>query len=65
MNIELNKLQPKPLWSYFREITLVPRPSKHEEKIIDYLIDFANNHQLAYHQDEVGNVFIYKNATKG
>ncbi|GAB1417713.1 aminoacyl-histidine dipeptidase [Bacteroidales bacterium] len=65
MNIELNKLQPNPLWSYFREITLVPRPSKHEEKIIDYLIDFAKNHQLAYHQDEVGNVFIYKNATKG
>ncbi len=65
MNKDLNQLEPKSLWSYFREITLIPRPSKREEKIIRYLIDFARQHQLDYQQDEAGNIFIYKGATPG
>lgn len=65
MNTNLNALEPKAVWNYFREITLIPRPSKHEEKIIAYLLDFAAKHQLRCQQDEVGNVFIYKNATPG
>ncbi len=65
MNELLNELQPQGLWRFFREITLIPRPSKHEGKMIDYLIAFAQKHALRYQQDEVGNVFIYKDATKG
>lgn len=65
MNEHLNSLEPALLWSYFREITLIPRPSKHEEKINNYLIEFAHRHQLKYTQDEVGNIVIYKNAYPG
>lgn len=65
MNENLLSLEPASVWKYFREITLIPRPSKKEEKIIQYLIDFAKQHQLRHCQDEVGNVFIYKDAMPG
>ncbi len=65
MNDLLLSLQPEKVWSYFREITLIPRPSKQEERINQYLIDFAIKHQLQHAQDEVGNVFIYKKAMPG
>ncbi|MBE9488432.1 MAG: aminoacyl-histidine dipeptidase, partial [Bacteroidetes bacterium] len=43
----------------------IPRPSKKEEKVIEYLINFAKNNSLQYFQDEIGNVIITKPATKG
>lgn len=61
----LSQLQPSLLWGIFEEITRVPRPSKHEEKIIAYLVDFATRHNLAHKVDEAGNVVIYKPATAG
>lgn len=65
MNEVLNGLQPEAIWKYFAEILLIPRPSKKEEKIIAYLIDFAKKHQLEYKQDEVGNVLIKGKAKPG
>lgn len=65
MNEILNTLKPEGVWKYFREITLVPRPSKKEEKIVQYLIDFATSNQLKHKVDKVGNVVIYKPATAG
>ncbi|MBK9290739.1 MAG: aminoacyl-histidine dipeptidase [Bacteroidetes bacterium] len=65
MNEVLNTLQPSGIWHYFREITLVPRPSKKEERIIRYLVDFAEQHKLPYKVDKVGNVVISKPAAKG
>lgn len=65
MNEILNTLQPSAIWHYFREITLVPRPSKKEERIIQYLIDFAQTHNLRHAVDKIGNVVIYKPATEG
>lgn len=62
---ELVTLQPSCIWKFFDEICQIPRPSKHEEKITAYLVDFARNHSLAYKQDTVGNVFIEKPATAG
>jgi dipeptidase D len=62
---KLNTLIPLPVWSYFDEITKVPRPSGKEEKIIKFIIDFAEKHKLAYTKDETGNILIRKPATKG
>ena len=61
----IRDLQPKLVWEIFDEITAVPRPSKHEEKIIEYLVDFARKHSLDYSRDDIGNVVIRKPATAG
>ena len=45
---------------YFKEISAVPRPSGKEEKIKDYLINFAKEHNLEYFFDNTHNVIIKK-----
>jgi dipeptidase D len=65
MDTNIKKLEPTAVWSYFSDITKIPRPSKHEEKIAAYLIDFAKKHKLASKKDETGNILITKPATKG
>jgi len=65
MNEEILKLEPAIVWSYFTEILEVPRPSKKEGKIIEYLLNFGKKHNLETLRDEVGNVLIRKGATKG
>ena len=62
---ELSQLNPKPVWKYFSEILKIPRPSKKEDKIIQYLLDFATALNLDAKMDEVGNVLISKPASKG
>ena len=61
----MKNLEPKLVWGIFDEITKVPRPSKHEEKIGKYLVDFAKSHNLEYQCDAIGNVVIRKGATAG
>lgn len=63
--MSLKELSPKPLWSIFADLCSIPRPSKHEEKVVQYVIDFAKNHGLEYYKDKVGNVIISKPATPG
>lgn len=63
--MEVKDLDPKIVFEIFDEITKIPRPSKKEEKIRQYLLDFAKKHNLAAKTDEVGNVVITKPATKG
>ena len=53
------------IWRYFEEICRIPRPSKKEEKICAYLLQFADKHNLTYRQDEAGNIVISKPATLG
>ena len=65
MNNILAQLKPQPLFNYFEEICQVPRPSKKEEKIRQFLLDFAAKNGLAAKTDEVGNVLISKPATPG
>ncbi len=65
MNEHLLQLQPATVWSYFKEILEIPRPSKKEEKIVAYLLDFGKEHHLETLQDEIGNVLIRKPATPG
>ncbi|MDR2036661.1 MAG: aminoacyl-histidine dipeptidase [Bacteroidales bacterium] len=52
------------IWQYFEEICRIPRTSKNEEKICDYLKQFAEKEHLAYKQDAAGNVLILKPAVK-
>ena len=61
----LNGLTPTSVWSYFESICQIPRPSKHEEKIIGFLMDFARQHNLTAKKDSAGNVLISKSASKG
>lgn len=63
--MDITALNPQSVWKYFHEITQVPRPSKKEGKILEYLINFAKQHGLTYKQDEVGNLVISKPATPG
>ena len=58
-------LNPKAVFDYFAQINQVPRPSKHEEKIILFLQQFAKEHNLKCKVDKTGNVLISKSATKG
>ncbi len=61
----LHSLKPTRLWHYFADICEIPRPSKREEKIAKYLLDFAISHKLEGILDETGNVVILKPATPG
>lgn len=61
----MKNLSPKLVWEIFDQITKVPRPSKKEEKIIAYLLDFASKHGLEAQRDDIGNVVIRKAATAG
>lgn len=58
-------LKPAPVFYYFEEVSRIPRPSKHEEKIIAYLKDFGKKHNLETKEDEAGNILIRKPAYKG
>lgn len=51
--------------SIFKEITRIPRESGHEEKIVEYLVNFAREHGLEYKTDDVNNVVITRPASKG
>lgn len=58
-------LEPKIIWNHFEDINAVPRPSKHEERIIQFMLDFGNNLGLETLRDTIGNVIIKKPASKG
>jgi dipeptidase D len=65
MNESVRLLQPKGVWEYFDDICQIPRPSKKEDKIKAFLLDFGAKHKLETLEDEIGNVLIRKPATKG
>lgn len=55
----------KKCMKYFEEITSIPHGSYHEKAISDYVEAFAKEHQLDYYRDDMHNIIIYKDATKG
>jgi dipeptidase D len=65
MEDKIAQLKPERLWHYFLEICKVPRPSKKEEKIAAYLMNFGREHGLETLRDKIGNVLIRKPGTKG
>ncbi len=62
---EITKLNPQNVWKNFYALTQIPRPSKHEAKVVAYLKDFGEKLGLETIVDETGNVIIRKPATKG
>ena len=65
MNYKLAHLQPAAVWQYFEDICQIPHPSKKEERLGAFLMDFAKKHKLEAKQDKAGNVVIKKPASKG
>ena len=64
-NTEIRKQEPKILWNHFADINAIPRASKKEERIIQFMVDFGRKLGLETIVDPVGNVIIRKPATKG
>ncbi|NIY84231.1 aminoacyl-histidine dipeptidase [Vibrio hepatarius] len=62
---EISNLSPAPLWQFFDKICSIPHPSKHEEALAQYIIDWAKAQGLDVRRDPTGNVFIKKPATPG
>ncbi|RUT77845.1 aminoacyl-histidine dipeptidase [Ancylomarina longa] len=61
----LTELSPKEIWAHFEDICKVPRPSKKENQIIEFLLNFGKANNLETKRDEIGNVLIKKPATPG
>jgi dipeptidase D len=65
MSTVFTGLTPEKVWYYFGEICKIPRPSKKEERISEYIIDVARRLNLENEVDETGNILIRKPATEG
>jgi len=63
--MKVKDLKPVLIWNLFDQITQVPRPSKKEEKIVRFLLDFAKQNGLKVTKDAANNVLIRKPATPG
>ena len=61
----LENCEPKRVMYYFEEICAIPHGSGDMVRISNYLVDFAESHNLKCEQDDLGNVIIYKPATAG
>jgi dipeptidase D len=65
MNDQIAKLNPKEVWENFVALNAVPRPSKKEEKVRQFMLDFGKKLGLETFEDKIGNVIIKKPATPG
>ena len=65
MSSEIKNLDPKIVWEHFYELTQVPRPSKHEDAIQEFIMNFGQKLGLETLKDEAGNILIRKPATPG
>jgi len=65
MNKEISQLQPQDIWSHFVALNEIPRPSKKEEKVRQFMLDFGKKLGLETFEDKIGNVIIKKPATPG
>ena len=63
--MDVRSLEPKSLWNHFADLNAVPRPSKKEERVIQFMTDFGNAFGLKTVKDKIGNVIIYKPASPG
>ena len=63
--IDLSKLDSKLVWENFKHICSFPHPSKHEEKVTAFLMEWAKEHHIEARQDAIGNIIMHKPATPG
>ena len=61
----VRQLEPQNLWNRFADLNAIPRPSKHEDRVVQWLHQWASEKGLQSLQDEVGNVLIKKDSTPG
>lgn len=65
MSTEVRALSPESLWNHFADLNEVPRASKKEERVIQFMVDFGKKLGLETKVDDVGNVIMKKPATPG
>jgi len=65
MDKQIRQLEPLALWNNFCNLNGVPRPSKKEEKVRQFMVDFGNGLDLETVVDPIGNVIIKKPASAG
>jgi len=65
MSKEITNLEPKALWDHFYQLTQIPRPSKKEVRIQEFMMNFGKSLGLETIKDETGNIIIRKPATPG
>ncbi len=65
MEKDIKKLDPELIWNFFYDLTQIPRPSKKEGRVADYVRKFGEDRNLQTMVDDVGNVIIKKPATPG
>ena len=63
--MSIQNLEPQVIWKNFYELTRIPRPSKHEGKVIEYLYNWGVSHGFETIKDETGNIIIRVPATPG
>jgi dipeptidase D len=63
--MNVRDLEPKAIWNHFEDLNAVPRPSKKEERVRQFMIDFGKSLNLDVSEDKIGNVIIKKAATSG
>jgi dipeptidase D len=61
----IDGLQPAALWSFFSRLSSIPRPSKHEHQVMDWIKQFAASRGLDWTQDAVGNLVVRRPGTGG
>ena len=65
MSNEISTLTPAEVWENFYQLTRIPRPSYHEEKVQDFVFNFGKSLGLETLKDEAGNIIVRKPATSG
>lgn len=63
--MKITDLKPEIVWKFFHQVTQVPRPSKKEGKMIEFLESFAKQYKIAIKKDATGNILMSKPATPG
>ena len=63
--MSIKELEPKIVWNNFYNLTQIPRPSKHEGKVIEYLYNWGISHGFETIRDKGGNIIIRVPATPG
>ena len=61
----IKDLNPKKVWNNFYSLTRIPRPSKHEQKVEAFLLEWGKEHGIDTFKDETGNIIMRKPATPG
>jgi hypothetical protein len=64
-NVVLQGLEPTPLWNFFAQLSSIPRPSKHEDRVLTFLKEFAEARGLKWQQDGIGNICIHRPGSGG